>query len=237
MKYRPIIIWLQYGLANVAIVLLIPFLALQGMPPIDWVWGWAARPAIATDPEAGEVESEFPEKVQASPTPVADWLATRVSPVADATGISTATWSMFAPVPDRSNHRLRATIEYCDGTSVPWRSPEWPRLSCWQRFWTSRELEYIDTIAYGAPTERWFDFADYLAAKNRRNPLPEGAPKRVTFVREEAFIPNPNSDGWIPMSQPIPRSTEDVISPKRVYPLPRELLKKMRAAQAGKTSP
>ena len=220
MKIPPQITWLQYALANAAIVILVPFLALQGMPPIDWAWSWAARPVDATEEN-----------------PVANWLATNVSPVADVTGVSTAEWKLFAPEPDASNHRLRATIEYRDGTIIQWRSPEWPQLSCWQRFWTSRELEYIDKLAYFGTSERRFAFADYLAAQNRKDPQPEGVPQRVTFVVEEATIVDPAIDGWIPMSQPIPRSEEEVISPKRVYPMPLELLKKQSASSAGKASP
>ena len=103
---------------------------------------------------------------------------------------------------------------------MQWRTPDWAERSCWQHFWSSRELEYFDKLAYNGTPERWLAFADYLAAQNRKNSLPEGAPRRVTIVKEEAFIANPNIDGWVPMSQPIPRTREEVISPKRVYPVP-----------------
>lgn len=220
MNVRPVLNWLQYAFANVAIVVLVLLLALQGMPPIDWAWVWI-KPLVKTSgPEAHDDEAAPPEDEDNLPTPVADWLATNLSPVANATGVATSPWTMFAPNPDNNNHRLRATIEYCDGRAIQWRSPDWPQLSCWQRFWNSRELEFIDKIAYNAPSERWFAYADYLAAQNRENLLPEGAPKRVTFVLEEATIGNPNIDGWLPMSQPIPRSREIVITPKRVYPVP-----------------
>ena len=251
MKLPPQITWLQYALANAAIVILIPFLALQGMPPIDWAWSWAIRPAQVTDSEPSEEEgastqdrrsadeSTPPEEEEPLPvpTPVANWLAEKLSPIADGTGVSTAAWKMFAPEPDATNHRLRATIEYRDGTIVPWRSPDWPQLSCWQRFWTSRELEYIDKISYNAPSDHWFAYADFLATQNRKDPRPDGAPKRVTFVVEEAVIENPNLGGWQPMSQFIPRSNERVVSPKRVYPVPPELLKKQRATPVEQTIP
>jgi hypothetical protein len=234
MKLPPQITWLQYALANAAIVILIPFLAIQGMPPIDWAWSWAA-PLVKKQP----IEEVIPppeEEIPPVPTPVADWLATKISPVANLTGISPAPWKMFAPEPDPKNHRLRARIEYRDGTVIQWRSPEWPELSCWQRFWSSRELEYIDRIAYFGTPQRRNAFADYLAVQNRKNPQPEGAPKRVTFVKEEAIIPNPHIAGWVPMAQPLARAREDVLSPKRVYPVPLELLKKERAAPAGQAS-
>lgn len=225
MKLPPSITWLQYAFANAAIMILVPFLALQGMPPVDWLWNWAIRSAPEEEPGPTD-----------DPTPVAGWLLGKIAPLANLTGISTSTWSMFAPNPDATNHRLRAKIEYRDGSTVEWRSPDWPELSCWQRFWTSRELEYIDKIAYNSPQERWQAFADFLAARHRQNPRPEGAPKRVTFVMEEAIIENPADPaggGWLPMSQPIPRTREDVITPKRVYPLPPELLKKEIAAPPG----
>lgn len=226
MKLPPQITWLQYAFANVAIVFLVPFLAIQGMPPIDSLWNWAIRPAPAAEVEFEPVSSE---------TPVADWLVGKTVPLANLTGVANSPWSMFSPAPDATNHRLRAKIEYRDGATVEWRSPDWPQLSCWRRFWTSRELEYIDKLSYGSSQDRWFAFADYLAAQNRRNPEPAGAPQRVTFIMEEAFIEDPTDPegpGWLPMSQPIPRNREEVITPKRVYPVPLELLKKERAASA-----
>lgn len=245
MKLPPAITWLQYAFANALIVILLPLLALQGMPPIDWLWGWAnppakEEPAEVEAPLAAGVGTEIEleeEEAPPLPRPVADWLATKMTPVANVTGVATTSWSMFAPIPDSSNHRLRAKIEYRDGTLVEWRSPDWPELSCWQRFWTSRELEYIDKLAYFGSPERRNAFADYLAAENRRNPQPEGEPKRVTFVIEEAIITNPNHTGWVPMSEPIPRARNDVLTPKRVYPVPLELLKKQSEASVGKTSP
>ncbi|MFN0021827.1 MAG: hypothetical protein ACKVP0_26575 [Pirellulaceae bacterium] len=226
MKLPTPITWLQYAFANAAIVFLVPFLALQGMPPVDWLWNWAIRSAPGEE-ELGPTDD---------PTPVAGWLAGKMVPVANLTGVSTATWSMFAPNPDATNHRLRAKIEYRDGSTVEWRSPDWPEISCWHHFWASRELEYIDKIAYNSPQERWHVFADFLAAKHRQNPQPEGAPRRVTFVMEEASIENPTDPeggGWVPMSQFIPRTREDVITPKRVYPVPPELLKKESAGPAA----
>lgn len=233
MKLPPEIVWLQYSAANVAIVILVPLLVLQGMPPVDWLWTWASRPA----PVAPN-EEEVPV-LEDDPTPLAGRLAEWTAPVTDLLGITAPPWSMFAPEPDATNHRLRAKIEYRDGTTIEWRSPDWPQLSCWQRFWTSRELEYIDKVAYNSPSDRWFAFADFLAARHRQNGQPDGAPKRVTFVMEEAIIENPTDpegDGWVPMAQPIPRIREDVITPKRVYPVPLELLKQERAVSAGPKS-
>lgn len=224
MKNPSTIFRLQYALANAAIVILIPFLALQGMPPVDWLWSWAVNKQ--------EEESEQPE-----PRPVASALAGAITPAANLTGVSVSSFNMFAPVPDRSNHRLRAKIEYRDGTNISWRSPEWPELSCWTRFWGSRELEYIDKLSYYGTPERRDALADYLAAKHRKDSSAAGAPWRVTFVLEEALIPNPNAEGWVPMSQPIPRGSEEILTPKRIYPIPLELLKRQPAAAGGAQSP
>jgi hypothetical protein len=219
MQTATLITRLQYGIANTAIVILIPFLALQGMPPVDWLWTWAMT------------AEEVPDQ-----PPVAGTLAATISPVANLTGVSVSPFNMFAPVPDRSNHRLRAKIEYRDGTIVHWRSPEWPELSCWQRFWSSRELEYIDKLSYYGTPQRRDAFADYLAARHRKQSDPAGAPRRVTFIIEEAIITDLNIDGWIPMSQPIPRSDEQVLAPKRIYPIPLELPKRQPAATTGAKS-
>src|SRR5689334_18331305 len=138
MKVPPQITWLQYALANLAIVILIPFLALQGMPPIDWAWTWATRPSRAAAREQDEeAEDQQPSAEmrladEVVPTPVTDWLLSYLLPAAHRTGVSTAPWKMFAPDPDHTNHRLRAKIEYRDGTVVYWRTPDWPQMSCWR---------------------------------------------------------------------------------------------------------
>ena len=213
--------------ANMVIVFLVSFLAIQGMPPVDSLWNWAIRPARAEEEELGPAKSE---------TPVTDWLVGKTVPLANLTGVATAPWSMFAPAPDATNHRFRTKIEYRDGTTVEWRSPIGPSFPAGSVFGPVANWNTSTRLSYGSPQVRWYAFADYLAAKNRQNPRPEGAPRRVTFIMEEAFIENPTDPegpGWLPMSQPIPRDREDVITPKRVYPVPLELLKKERAASAG----
>ena len=224
MNLRATITWLQYCLANVVIIVLVPLLALQGMPPIDWTWSWLPRGKVGAKADSTQ-EAEDAEPQAA--TPVADQLAAWTGPVLDVTGTWTGRWNMFAPDPDSSNHRIRAEIEYYDGRSVVWNSPDWPRLSCWQRFWTSRELEYVDVLGgthENSPEKAalWSAFADYLSRKHRTSPSPEGNPKKVRFVVEEAFIASPNLEGWIPMSQPILRD-DDSVPLIRKYPVPREL--------------
>ena len=209
MKLPPAITWLQYAFANVVIVVLLPLLALQGAPPIDWAWSWAQK----SPPE--------------EPDPVANTMETWTGPLLDVTGIWTGPWWMFAPTPDNTNHRIRAEIEYFDGTRVLWRSPDWPELSCWRRFQLSRDLELMDQLGGAldkSPDKMalWSALADYLSRRHRTNLDPDGAPKSVRFIVEQATIGNPYEEGWQPMSQLYPRDDERVVMTRK-YPLPPEL--------------
>ena len=229
MKLRPTIIWLQYAFANAVILVLLPLLVLQGMPPIDWAWSWLRRPP--KEAEAGEFE-ELAEQ-----DPVAGTIAVWTWPVLDITGTWTGPWWMFAPTPDSTNHRIRAEIEYRDGSKVLWRSPEWPELSCWRRFWLSRELEYVDALASvpDRSPERltmWSVYADFLARQQRTNPGPGGEPQSVRFIVEQALIRSPLEEGWQPMSQLYPRDEERVVMTRR-YPLLPQLQSKKGAPAPG----
>ena len=218
MKPPLTITWLQYAFANAVVVVLLPLLTLQGMPPIDWAWSWFKRPKAEAEAEAEEEEFEEDQN------PVAGHFYVWTSPLLDATGTWTGPWFMFAPEPDRTNHRIRAEIEYQGGRKVLWRSPEWPELSCWRRFCLSRELEYVDAlggIADRSPEKLalWSVFADHLAREQQTNPEPAGAPQSVRFIVEEATIANPQVEGWQPMSQLYPRDEERVVM-TRNFPLP-----------------
>ena len=234
MKLSPTITWLQYAFANAVIVVLLPLLTLQGMPPIDWAWSWIKRPKAEAKEEVDAEEEEFEQ----DPTPVAGQIYVWTSPILDATGTWTGPWLMFAPEPDRTNHRIRAEIEYHDGRQVVWRSPEWPELSCWRRFWLSRELEYVDAlggIADRSPEKLalWSVLADHLAREQRTNLEPAGAPQSIRFIVEEAFIANPRVEGWQPMSQHYPRDEERVVMTRNFPLLPKMPSKQALPASGG----
>lgn len=219
MKLQPTITWLQYAFANAVILVLLPLLALQGMPPIDWAWSWAQK---------------SPPK---EPDPVANAVETWTGPLLDITGTWTGPWWMFAPQPDDTNHRIRAEIEYYDGTRILWHSPDWPALSCWERFRLSRDLEMIDQLGgirdnSSEKLALWSAFADYLSRGRRTNLEPSGAPKRVRFIVEEAVIGGPHDEGWQPMSQLYPRDDERVAFIRK-YPLPPELRRGAPSMQRG----
>src|SRR3954462_5828308 len=110
MKLRPILTWLQYAFANVLIVVLLPLLTLQGMPPVDWAWSWMnrAKSAALEDQPPDETTDAFPPDRMT----VANYLVWWTSPLMDVTGTWTGPWYMFAPEPDATNHRIRADIEY-----------------------------------------------------------------------------------------------------------------------------
>ncbi len=131
-----------------------------------------------------------------------------IAPVTNSCGIWTGPWNMFAPEPDITNHRIRAEIEYYDGTKANWRSPEWPEMSNWSRFCSSRHLEFCDAIAYENDTRIWTAFANYLAREQRQNWSHAGRPKEVKFIVEESIIPKPLPDDWPLMSETFLRDNE-----------------------------
>ncbi|MBC7854404.1 MAG: hypothetical protein IAF94_13305 [Pirellulaceae bacterium] len=232
MKIRPIITWLQYAFANAVIVVLLPLLALQGMPPIDWAWSWLRR----TAPEAAE-DVDLEDFEPPEPNPVANAIDSWTGPLLDITGTWTGPWWMFAPYPDNTNHRIRAEIAYYDGKRVEWRSPDWPELSCWQRFWLSRDLEMMDQLGGARDNSAdkmalWSAYADYLSRQERTNLEPGGAPQSVRFIVEVAIIDNPHARGWQTMSQLYPRGNERVALIRK-YPLPLELRGKQAASSGG----
>jgi hypothetical protein len=235
--------WLQYAFANVVIIVLVPCLVVDGLPPVmDWVW-YGVKSAMkpktpqraAAEEMAAEAEETEEEDRSLGPTYyVRSW----TDPLMNFLATWTDEWIMFAPSPDTSNHRVRAEIEYVDGTRVDWHSPDWPQLSCWRRFWSSRELEYMDVIAYdGSVTaDHWSAFADYLARRHRQNPAAEGAPRKVKFIVEEARIEDPREFGWVPMSQFLPRDIEGVRSIRK-YSLPKKGSGAVTPSQTSSTQP
>ena len=61
------------------------------------------------------------------------------------TGLHQGPWSMFAIVP-RVNFRFWAKLEYDDGTTAEWKSPDWTNVSAIGKFTGSREVNYFRTI-------------------------------------------------------------------------------------------
>jgi hypothetical protein len=137
------------------------------------------------------------------------WLNWRVYELADLAGLTQGTWSMFAPNPDRANHRVRVLIDYADGTKAQWLSPDWQKMGLGKRFVGARHLELIDAIDVSDYSPALDDLADWLARTEAASP--GAAPRRVEIWLDQAEILDPRINGWQPRSAHLPLDKHTLI--------------------------
>ena len=121
--------------------------------------------------------------------------AERIDPVMDVTGLWQGPWNLFAPDVDKVNTRVSAELQFTGRVKMKWNSPDWERLSSWDRFTRFREQEYFDTLRLDDNRGAWTPFALYLS----RILPPRGTGKllRITLTRRWAEIPPPETR-WLP---------------------------------------
>jgi hypothetical protein len=134
------------------------------------------------------------------------WLVRQLKPVLSTLAIYQPRWKLFAPSPTDANSFLTARLFLSDGGTRTWRSPEWRRMTAWERFRHCRHIKYYFYLQKGIepeePNPLWPVFADYLART-----IPREAGLRVTRVELTGhwyFIPPPTSS-WIAYGQPMER--------------------------------
>ena len=120
-------------------------------------------------------------------------------PLLNTTGLWQGTWSLFAPIPDSRNHRLRADFFYADGSHRVWNSPDWRTQSPWQRFVGHRESEFLEKLAEDENTSAWPGFAQSLVKRES----PKQQPERVELSIMWHEIPPPG-DAWPTTTDPVP---------------------------------
>jgi hypothetical protein len=125
------------------------------------------------------------------------WLEDRVIDYPlDITGLWQGPWSLFREVP-RDNLRLSARIEFADGATATWSSPDWARIAAPGKFVRAREMNYFRNILHAGQEPAWDGLAAYLA---RTVPHPQGAAApatTVTLLLSGATIPPPEQ-GLVP---------------------------------------
>lgn len=121
-----------------------------------------------------------------SPVPLRDL----VDPALDKLGIYQGEWNMFAPEPDTVNTRLSADIEYYDGTLAHWSTPEWRKLSYFQRIMRFREHEYLEKASTLPYAQIWPELADFIVREQQGATPSESEVKRVKIYIENANIPD-----------------------------------------------
>jgi hypothetical protein len=123
--------------------------------------------------------------------------------VADWLGIGHGGWNMFAPEPDRQNHRLTAEVMADDSyVLVTWSSPYWPELSPLTRFRMHRWSEYFDHVWMNDNSACWPVLARYVA-NTAKIPYEgdDNRPRQVRLIRESHILPEPTGSRW-PKPQP-----------------------------------
>lgn len=118
-------------------------------------------------------------------------LADAIDPVMDVTGLWQGPWNLFAPDVDKVNVRVSAEIVFSNGRKTFWRSPDWERLSGWERFVAFRHQEYVDGVRLDDNAGAWTPLARYLARTVA--PRGDGRPTRVSLTRHWAEIPRPEA--------------------------------------------
>lgn len=112
-----------------------------------------------------------------------------VDPFLDVTGLWQGSWQLFAPEADKIDVRVTAEINYADGSTRSWESPDWREMSSWQKFVNFRSMEYYDAVRRNDNSAAWDSLADYLA---RTVPAAGGSPikpTKVTLARRWSLVP------------------------------------------------
>ncbi len=109
------------------------------------------------------------------------------------TGLWQGPWRLFAPDIRRANLRLAASIQFTDGATATWTSPDWPEVSAWQKFVGMRRTNYYASILLADREPAWDGLCAYLA---RTVAHPQGkavAVAQVTLLLSGADIPPPET--------------------------------------------
>ncbi len=138
-----------------------------------------------------------------------------VDKVTQSLGVWQAHWNMFAPNPDRSNHRIQIEITYQNGKKHVWNSPDWPKLSNSERFLNVRMVKWFDNLPETEPARR--SFTRYIAEKYRDSPAPEDRPRSVRIIIKSHRFENPTGDRWPNRREPYELDDQYVL-PKIKYP-------------------
>lgn len=95
------------------------------------------------------------------------WIVQTWRPALSLVSLHQPKWQLFAPGPMSSNQYVTARVTLSDGQVLDWRSPDWRRLSLWQRFLHCRHIKFYGMLQGNARRDKtsasWPSFADYLA--------------------------------------------------------------------------
>jgi len=119
-----------------------------------------------------------------TPPAVRQWLI----PVLGRAGLWQGPWTLFAPIPDSQNHRVRVTFEFDDRPAVVWWSPDWKHQSPGERFLSHRESEFLEKITADSQRIAWHGFVRALGRD-----LGCDSARSIHMVVELRMIPPPGT--------------------------------------------
>ena len=141
------------------------------------------------------------EAASGVPTRIRDW----VNPWARLIGVDQDQWRMFAPDPDRLNHRIYVVVEYADGSRREWRPPNWRGQSRWERFLTHRQSKFAENVANPGFLEVQPSTAEWVTREiARQGDAPNAKAVRAVFWVEEGRIPDPIYFPWTSVREERP---------------------------------
>jgi hypothetical protein len=111
---------------------------------------------------------------------------------ADWMGCGHLGWGMFAPEPDRTNHRISAEImDSDDHVLATWTMPNWQKHSSFDRFRLHRWNEYYDNVWTNNNSRCWPKLAEHIVRTTKLPPGLEAPPKQVRLIAETKFLTDP----------------------------------------------
>jgi len=119
-----------------------------------------------------------------------------IQPLLNVSGLWQGPWTLFAPVPDSRNHRLRAEIRFVDGTQRIWQSPEWQTRSTSQRFVGHRESELLEKIWEDDNSPAWTAFTQDLVRRELSQMVSHPELERVVLTVIWSDVPPPSGERW-----------------------------------------
>lgn len=141
----------------------------------------------------------------------------RIQPLLNLTGLWQGQWTLFAPVPDSRNLRIRAEIKFADGTRRIWQSPDWRAQDPWRRFVGHRNSEFLEKIAEDDNSYAWSAFAEDLVRRERSQMHLPPEPDQVILSVLWTDIPAPTGERWpLPKHEAEPEQKRDFFT--LVYP-------------------
>ena len=133
-------------------------------------------------------------------------------------GISHENWSMYAPEPDRQNHRLTAEIMSDDNhVLATWSTPHWPDWSPLTRFRKHRWTEYYDNVWMNDNSACWPFLARHIYRTSKLPYTGEDKPRQVRIIRESNLLPEPTGSRWPKAAPPEAYNDSWILS---IEPLP-----------------